>query len=141
MRMPWDGPCAIIVVDRPALRLGTDAFWRSFSVSGLVAALTALHLDLVFLGVHGMDVSAGFTTPNLLEAETNRAMVSSGRRLVVLSDSTKWGVVGLSSMATLTQAGALITDDGLSRDARDQLTEHVGELVVVEPHAEAAGTE
>ena len=33
-----------------------------------VAALTALHLDLVFLGVHGMDVSAGFTTPNLRPA-------------------------------------------------------------------------
>ena len=64
-----------------------------------ITALRSLHVDAVFLGVHGMDERAGFSTPNLLEAETNRAMIRSGRRLVVLTDSSKWGVVGLSSMA------------------------------------------
>ena len=38
--------------------------------------------------------ASGFSTPNLLEAGANRAMIRSGRRLVVLSDSSKWGVVG-----------------------------------------------
>ena len=42
MRMPWDGPCAVLVVDRVAPRLGTQAFWRSLGVSALVATLTAL---------------------------------------------------------------------------------------------------
>ena len=40
-----------------------------------VSALGQLHLDIVFLGVHGMAETAGFTTPNLLEADTDRALV------------------------------------------------------------------
>ena len=47
-----------------------------------IAALRSLHLDTVFMGVHGMAADAGFSTPNLLEAETNRAMIASGRRLL-----------------------------------------------------------
>lgn len=42
MRMPWDGPCAVLVVYRLAPSLGTRALGRSLSVSALVAALTAL---------------------------------------------------------------------------------------------------
>ena len=41
-----------------------------------VAALRMLHVDRLFLGVHGMDARAGLTTPNLVEAETNRALVA-----------------------------------------------------------------
>jgi DeoR/GlpR family transcriptional regulator of sugar metabolism len=98
-----------------------------------IAALRSLHLDTVFMGVHGMAADAGFSTPNLLEAETNRAMIASGRRLVVLADSTKWGVVGLSSMAALSMASALISDTGLSQTARQALGEQVDELVLVAP--------
>ncbi|CAA9403833.1 DeoR/GlpR family DNA-binding transcription regulator [uncultured Nocardioides sp.] len=98
-----------------------------------IAALRSLHLDTVFMGVHGMDANAGFSTPNLLEAETNRAMIASARRMVVLADSTKWGVVGLSSMATLSTASALVTDTGLSQAARQALADDVDELVLVEP--------
>ena len=98
-----------------------------------IAALRSLHLDTVFMGVHGMDANAGFSTPNLLEAETNRAMIASARRMVVLADSTKWGVVGLSSMATLSTASALVTDTGLMPAARQALADDVDELVLVEP--------
>ena len=77
-----------------------------------VAALRSLHIDTEFMGVHGMDIDAGFSASSLLEAETNRAMIDVDRRLVVLADSTKWGVVGLSSMADLSTASAVITDTG-----------------------------
>ena len=72
-------------------------------------------------------------TPNLLEAETNRAMVRSAHRLIVLSDSTKWGVVGLSSMAELHEAAIVVTDRGLPPSAVSALSEQVEELILVEP--------
>ena len=97
-----------------------------------ISALRSLHVDAVFLGVHGMDSQAGFSTPNLLEAETNRAMIASGRRLIVLADSTKWGVVGLSSMAELSDASVVISDTGLPRQGREILDEAAGELILVE---------
>jgi DeoR/GlpR family transcriptional regulator of sugar metabolism len=88
-----------------------------------IAALDSLHLDAAFMGVHGMDARAGFSSPNLLEAETNRAMIRSARRLIVLADSTKWGVVGLSSMAALGDATVVVSDGELSQGARESLSE------------------
>ena len=98
-----------------------------------VSSLRSLHVDAFFMGVHGMDVRAGFSTPNLLESETNRAMIERSRRLIVCADSSKWGVVGLSSMAALSEAAVLVTDSGLSAQASGALADHVGELVVVDP--------
>jgi DeoR/GlpR family transcriptional regulator of sugar metabolism len=95
-----------------------------------VTALRSLHVDLLFMGVHGMTVDSGLTTPNLLEAETNRALIASAEQLAVVVDHTKWDVRGLSRMAHLGEAQLLITDDGLAPDAQTVLTEHVGRLVV-----------
>ncbi len=97
-----------------------------------VAQLRSIHVDLVFMGVHGMDAKAGFTCPNLLEAETDIALIEAGRRLVVLADHTKWGVVGIASIARLDQADVLVTDAHLDPEARATLDEHVGRIVVAE---------
>ena len=43
------------------------------------------------MGVHGTDAEAGFTTPNLVEAATNRALVASARQVAVVADNSKWG--------------------------------------------------
>jgi len=87
------------------------------------AALKQLHLDVLFLGVHGMDAQAGFTTPNLLEAETDRAFVAAARRTVVLADHTKWGLLGISSIAAFDDVDEVISDEGLSAEARRVLGE------------------
>jgi DeoR/GlpR family transcriptional regulator of sugar metabolism len=100
-----------------------------------VAALSALHLDLVFMGTHGMDDRTGFTTPNLMEADTNRAFVRAARRLVVVADHTKWGVVGLSSFAAPDEADVLVTDSGLPRRAQEVMGEHVDEVLVADVSA------
>jgi DeoR/GlpR family transcriptional regulator of sugar metabolism len=96
-------------------------------------AINSLHVDQLFLGVHGMDAHAGFTTPNLAEAETNRALIARAREIVVLVDSTKWGTVGLANFAPLSAADVLITDDALADDARIVLDEVVGRLELVSP--------
>jgi DeoR/GlpR family transcriptional regulator of sugar metabolism len=95
-----------------------------------VTALRSLHVDMLFMGAHGMTVDSGFTTPNLLEAETNRALIASAERLAVVVDHTKWDVRGLSRMAHLSEAHVLISDAGLGTDAQSVLTEHVGRLIV-----------
>jgi len=94
-------------------------------------ALASLRVDVTVLGVHGLDIEAGLTTPNLLEAETNRAMVAAASQLVVLADHTKWGVAGLSRIVGLAEVDILITDDALPADAAAALREAVGTLVLV----------
>ena len=100
-----------------------------------VAALRTLHVDWLFLGVHGFDERAGFTSPNLVEAETDRAMVACARRVVVVADSTKWSVIALSSIAPLDDVDVLVTDRGLAPDAQRLVRARVGRLVLAEPLA------
>jgi DeoR/GlpR family transcriptional regulator of sugar metabolism len=104
-----------------------------------VAAIQRLNVDVLYLGVHGMSARAGLTTPNLLEAETNRALVASAGRLVVLADSTKWDTVGIATIVRLAEADAVVTDGGLGARARAELGEHVRELVIADVPAGDGG--
>jgi DeoR/GlpR family transcriptional regulator of sugar metabolism len=86
-----------------------------------VRALEGLHVDLLFLGVHGMSLKAGLSTPNLAEAETNRALIASARRTVVTADHSKWGVVGLASYGRLDRVECLVTDEGLRPEVVERI--------------------
>jgi DeoR/GlpR family transcriptional regulator of sugar metabolism len=108
------------------VRTPSDALVGPFAVN----ALRSVNVDIVFLGVHGMHERAGFTTPNMLEAETNQALIETGGRLVITADSTKWGVTGVSTIAQLGGADVVITDDRLAPEAQGILRSQVGELVL-----------
>ena len=108
------------------VRTPSDAYVGPLAVH----ALATIHVDLVFMGVHGMTLETGFTTPNMLEAETDRALVDAGRHLVVVADHTKWGVVGISSIARLDEADTVITDSALDPAAAAVLEDTVRELVL-----------
>jgi hypothetical protein len=82
-----------------------------------VENIKGLHFDLLFMGVHGMSPQAGFTSPNLMEAETNRAFMDSASKVVVLADSTKWGLKGLAAISPLSNADIIVTDSNISREA------------------------
>jgi DeoR/GlpR family transcriptional regulator of sugar metabolism len=114
------------VVLTGGVRTPSDALVGPLAVS----ALRQLHLDLVFMGVHGMDVQRGLRTPNLLEADADRAFVESARRLVVVADHTKWDVVGISTFAALDEVDVLVTDSGMPSSTRAAVAERVDELVV-----------
>ncbi|MFD3512876.1 DeoR/GlpR family DNA-binding transcription regulator [Streptomyces sp. NPDC058657] len=121
-----DGAGAATVVLTGGVRTPSD------SLVGPVAdrAIGSLHFDVLFLGVHGISVEAGLSTPNLAEAETNRRLVGSARRVVVVADHTKWGTVGLSSFAALDQVDTFVTDRGMPAVAREEAAEHLPGLVV-----------
>ncbi|MGO4383083.1 DeoR/GlpR family DNA-binding transcription regulator [Specibacter sp. RAF43] len=93
-----------------------------------VQSVRSLHLDLLFMGVHGVDVEAGFTTPNLLEAEMDRALIAAARKVVVVADHSKWGTVGISTIAEFEDVDEFICDDGLGADAQRQLRDRMARL-------------
>jgi DeoR/GlpR family transcriptional regulator of sugar metabolism len=106
----------------------------SDALVGPVADLTirSLRFDLLFVGCYGIDPDAGLTTPNLAEAETNRAFIRGARRVVVLADHTKWGLTSLSSYAALSEVSVLVTDDMLCPESLEQAREYIGEVVIAE---------
>jgi DeoR/GlpR family transcriptional regulator of sugar metabolism len=121
-----DGRPDLTVVLTGGVRTPSDALVGPVAVT----ALHSLHVDLLFMGVHGMSADAGFTTPNLLEAETNQALIASARRVVVVADHTKWGVRGLSSIAELSAADTIVSDSGLSPQARAAIVDEGIELIL-----------
>ncbi|WP_405010056.1 DeoR/GlpR family DNA-binding transcription regulator [Kitasatospora sp. NBC_01539] len=116
----------------PSLLLTGGSPTRSAALVGPIAdqAIRSLHVDLLILGAHGVSDRAGLTTPNLAEAQTNRALISSAQRIAVVADHTKWGVVGLSSFARLDEADLFITDDRLDTEVQTLLRDCVGTLIV-----------
>jgi len=123
-----DGRSDQTVILSGGVRTPSDALVGPFAVE----VIRSLHVDSVFMGTHGMDSRSGLTTPNILEAETNRALIEAGRRLIVLADHTKWGTIGISSVARLENADTVITDSGLDPAARSQLASAVRRLIVVD---------
>ena len=103
-------------------------FKRRAAGTGRKLQLIAANVDTLFIGVHGMGEQAGFTTPNILESDTNRAFIRAAGRKVVLADHSKWGVTGLSSFAALSDVDTLITDHLLSSDAIDILGAHIPDV-------------
>lgn len=92
------------------------------------ASLAQLRVDTAFLGVHGLD-GDGLTTPNLLEAATDRALLAGAAHVVVLADHTKWGVVGLARIVPLDEVDTLVSDARLSAEARRTLDPLVGRVL------------
>ncbi|MET4002903.1 MULTISPECIES: DeoR/GlpR family DNA-binding transcription regulator [Arthrobacter] len=77
-------------------------------------ALRSMNTDICFMGVHGLDVERGLTSPNWLEAETNAAFIEATSRLVLLADSSKFQVRSLAAIAPLSAVDTIITNNDLS---------------------------
>lgn len=110
------------------VRTPSDALVGPFAT----ATLRQLRVDHLFLGVHGVGVDSGLTTPNLLEADVNRAFVAAAAHVTVLADHGKWGVTGLVRFADLDDIDVFITDPDLPADALHALREHI-ETVILAP--------
>ena len=85
------------------------------------ASLAPYSFDTVFLGVDGLDLQFGLTTHHEAEASLNQRMVAHARKVVVLSDASKFGRVSLHRIARLEQIHAVITDAGISEEYREGL--------------------
>lgn len=72
--------------------------------------------DVVFVAANGVSIEKGLTTPDMAEATAKRAMVASGRRVVLLADHTKFGEEHFVKFAGLGDIDAIITDEGLAKN-------------------------
>src|ERR1700685_82745 len=106
---------------------------NSFSLVGPIAeeTLRRLNADILFLGVDGLDVRFGLSTPNLLESKVNRAMMDVARVAVAVCDSSKFGRRSLSSIAPLSAVHHLITDRGIPKSDLAALRKNRIEVTLV----------
>src|SRR5271169_3211236 len=106
---------------------------NSFSLVGPIAeeTLHKLNADILFLGVDGFDVQYGLSTPNLLEAKVNRAMIEISKVAVATCDSSKFGRRSLSLIAPPSALKHVITDQGAPKGDLSALKKAGVEVTIV----------
>jgi DeoR family transcriptional regulator, aga operon transcriptional repressor len=101
---------------RPNIKLlvtGGVARPETYELVGPIADRTVgdLHLDIVFIGTDGLTARAGLTTHHEIEAHTDRAVMDSAVRVVVVADGSKLGRVAFVEIAPIGVVAELVTDD------------------------------
>jgi DeoR/GlpR family transcriptional regulator of sugar metabolism len=127
--------------DAELLLLGGHYRAPSNSVVGPFAtdALRRTHATKAFVGVEGISLASGLTTPVAAEAEIARVMIEQTRgRVVVVADHSKVGSEADFVIVPLGQVDALVVDAGIGTEQRSQLAD-AGLEVVVAGELDAAG--
>ncbi len=85
------------------------------------AFVAGYNLDVVFLGVDGVDAAAGCTNYDPSGAGINAALRRQGQRTVVLADATKISRVALAQVCTMAEVDVLIPDERAPQEELDRI--------------------
>jgi DeoR family transcriptional regulator, fructose operon transcriptional repressor len=84
-----------------------------------------------FIGVEGLSIRAGLTTPAAAEAEIARTMIEQTQGdVIVVADSSKMGTVADFQITTLERVSRIVTDPGLDPGYRRELADLGVEIVI-----------
>lgn len=107
---------------------------QSLSIQGsqAEATLQAYNFDKLFLGVDGCDLQFGVTTHHEAEASLNHKMVERAKKIIVLTDASKFGRVSLHRIVQLDRVHTIITDASISPEYREGLQRLGIELLIAD---------
>lgn len=97
------------------IQLGGIVRRSSSSITGPYGEnmLTDFFCSKLFLGVDGIDIEYGLTTTSVVEAHLNRQMIKASQKVIVLSDSTKFGKRGFGRICGIEDVNQIITDKAI----------------------------
>jgi DeoR family transcriptional regulator, aga operon transcriptional repressor len=78
-------------------------------------SLVEVRADKVFMGAHGVSLEHGLTNDYLQETLTDRAILKSGREVIIVADHTKVKRVSTVLLAPLNSIHTLVTDSKADR--------------------------
>jgi DeoR/GlpR family transcriptional regulator of sugar metabolism len=78
-------------------------------------ALTEVRADKVFMGTRGASLEHGFTNDYLQETLTDRAILKSGREVIMVADHTKVNRVSTVLLAPLNSIHTFVTDSEVDK--------------------------
>ena len=93
--------------------------------------LEDLHADHLFLAADAIDLTAGLSTPDVLEAQLNSMMMRISQEVTVIADASKFGRRGVSIIGDLSQVHRVVSDRRLSKAMLDGLHEASLEVILV----------
>ncbi|MFF4871736.1 DeoR/GlpR family DNA-binding transcription regulator [Streptomyces sp. NPDC003444] len=96
-----------------------------------VGVLSEVVLDVVVLGVDGVDAELGVMAHHEDEASISRLFAERASRVVVVTDSSKMGRRAFARICGLDRIDTLVTDTGIAPETAAQLTEAGVKVVTV----------
>lgn len=79
------------------------------------------HAHRTFLSATGLTLEVGATEPKMLETDVKQAMAQASTQVILLLDSSKFGVQSLMKVVALQQIDTLVTDAGAPEDVVAEL--------------------
>jgi len=104
----------------------------SFFGSQAETSLQNYHFDMLFLGVDGLDPLMGVTTHNEDEARLNRCMCDASKKIIVVTDSSKFYRISLHKIIGIDRVDKIITDSNIPASLLDIFENKGIEVVLVE---------
>lgn len=86
--------------------------------------------DKLFLAVDGFHLIHGLSTPNVEEAHLNRIMIDIAKKIIVVTDSSKFSKRSLAVIAPISKIDILVTDSGIQSKDQTEL-ESAGIQVII----------
>jgi DeoR family transcriptional regulator of aga operon len=93
-------------------------------------SLAEVRVDKVIMGIHALSLEQGLTNDYLPETLTDRAILHSGRQVIIVADHTKCGSVSVAFLAPLTSIHILVTDSQTDIEFADSLTAQGIQVIV-----------
>ncbi|HTP33542.1 MAG TPA: DeoR/GlpR family DNA-binding transcription regulator [Candidatus Acidoferrales bacterium] len=103
---------------------------RSFVGPQAEQMMHQIHADHLFLGVDGITLDAGPSTPDILEAQLNALMVQAAGEVTIVCDASKFGRRSLSVICPMRSVRRVITDSRIPPPTVREL-EQMGVEVIV----------
>ena len=91
--------------------------------SGAEQSLASMRTRRAFISGNGLSAERGLSTPNLLVAGVDRAIVATAQEVVVLADCTKLGTETMVQTVPAEGIDHLVTDDGAPPDELERFRE------------------
>ena len=96
------------------------------------ALISNTRADKAFISTGGLDSELGLTTYFYYEADIKREMIRSARRIILVTDSTKFGKISITHFAGLDEIDTIITDEGIPEEYREVLAEMGIQLIIAD---------
>lgn len=119
------------------IMIGGNVCARSGVVRGPLAdeLIQSLRVRKTILSVAGI-CEEGFFNNNLLVVETEKAMMKIADEVIIVADSSKMGHRSLTNLCKLNEVTYLVTDQDITPEWQEKLTNAGIKLVVADPETE-----
>lgn len=111
---------------------GGTLFMRSYSFIGMIAeqALSQFYVDKAFIGLRGISLHHGLTSPFLEEIPLKRQMIKCARQVFILADHTKFNLTFAGLIAPLDIVHTLITDMRITPEVARQMSAAIPQVII-----------